>query len=79
MAEDSGAPQEEVFLDLRGLDPPEPLVRILAALEAEPARPLRVRMSREPWPLYAMLAAGGWQRHTRAHEDGGYEILIRRG
>jgi hypothetical protein len=79
MAEESRAPQDEVYLDLRGLDPPEPLVRILAALEAEPARPLRVRMSREPWPLYAMLAAGGWQRRTRAHEDGGYEILIRRG
>lgn len=79
MAEDPGARQDEGFLDLRGLDPPEPLVRILAALEAEPARPLRVRLSREPWPLYAMLAAGGWQRRTRVHEDGGYEILISRG
>jgi hypothetical protein len=71
------ARQAELFLDLRSLDVPvDPLVRVLGALEAEPARPLRVRLAREPSPLYAMLAAGGWAWRTQALADGGYEILI---
>lgn len=71
-------PAGEQFLDLRGLDPPEPLLRIFAALEAAPEHALRVRMSREPFPLYPMLEACGWTGRTRRHEDGGFEVLISR-
>ncbi|MCX7960649.1 MAG: DUF2249 domain-containing protein [Burkholderiales bacterium] len=78
MREHCSGSEDELVLDLCGLDPPEPLARILAALEANPARTLRVRMNREPWPLYAMLGAAGWRHETRALEAGGYEIVIRR-
>lgn len=76
MAAASETHPEELFLDLRALEPPEPLLRIFAALDAAPGRRLRVRLNREPFPLYPMLHAGGWSHRTRAHLEGGYEILI---
>ena len=51
-------------VDLRGLDPPEPLVRILAAIEDAPG-PLAFCLSREPYPLYPLLAAAGWRHQAR--------------
>ena len=46
----------EQELDVRELAPPEPLEAILGALDDMPADDwLRVRLSREPFPLYAML------------------------
>ena len=71
-------PQRERFLDLRGLEPPAPLMRVFEALDAAPDLPLRARFPREPFPLYAMLQAGGWTRRTVACEDGSFEILIER-
>jgi hypothetical protein len=71
-------PEGERVLDLRGLEPPEPLMRVFAALDAAPDQPLRARFQREPFPLYPMLKAGGWIRRTVACEDGGFEILISR-
>jgi hypothetical protein len=55
-------------VDLRGLDPPEPLVRILAAIEEAPG-PLEFRLSREPYPLYPLLAAAGWGHEVRREDD----------
>lgn len=78
MSESSPAPQGERFLDLRGLDPPAPLMRVFEALDAAPDLPLRARFAREPFPLYAMLQAGGWIRRTVARDDGSFEILISR-
>ena len=54
-------------VDLRGLDPPEPLVRILAAIEGAPG-PFQFWLSREPYPLYALLAAAGWRHEVRREE-----------
>ena len=56
-------------VDLRGLDPPEPLVRILAAIEGSPG-PLEFWLSREPYPLYALLSAAGWRHEVRRADDG---------
>ena len=74
---DAPAPDER-FLDLRGLEPPEPLVRIFAALDESPGLPLRARLSREPFPLYPMLLAGGWRRRTERYEDGSCDVVITR-
>ena len=63
-------------VDLRGLDPPEPLVRILDAIEGSPG-PLRFRLSREPFPLYALLAAAGW-RHEVQREEGDVVLVVTR-
>ena len=71
-------PEGERVLDLRGLEPPEPLMRVFAALDAAPDQPLRARFPREPFPLYALLQAGGWTRRTVAREDGSFDVLISR-
>jgi hypothetical protein len=67
-------PQPE---DLRGLDPPEPLVRILAAIEESPG-PLEFWLSREPYPLYALLAAAGWRHEVRRQDDAVLLTITRR-
>jgi hypothetical protein len=76
MPDSSAAPRDERFLDLRGLEPPAPLMRVFEALEAAPHQPLRARFPREPYPLYAMLQAGGWTCRVVTREDGSFEILI---
>jgi hemerythrin superfamily protein len=65
-------------LDVRGLEPPEPFVRIVAALARSPGVRLRVLIHREPFPLYDALEERGLRWHTRALEDGSFEILIER-
>ncbi len=46
----------ECYLDVMPLEPPEPMERILNALDGMPAGDwLRVRLRREPFPLYNVL------------------------
>ncbi|HEX5128941.1 MAG TPA: DUF2249 domain-containing protein [Usitatibacter sp.] len=63
-------------VDLRSLDPPEPLVRILAAIE-DASGPRVFLLSREPYPLYALLAAAGW-RHEVRREAGDVVLTVSR-
>ena len=44
-------------IDLRGLDPPEPLLRILEALELGSRGPYVFLLAQEPRLLYGVLAA----------------------
>ncbi len=67
-------------LDVTGMEPPEPMLAILEALEQMPDHgALLVRLDREPHPLFRVLEqnqycrSGGWQ------EDRSYELLIWRG
>lgn len=69
---------EAAALDLRGLQPPEPIVRIFEALERAPGEPLRAILPHEPVPLYALLAERGFRYSGTARTDGGYELLIER-
>ena len=66
-------------LDLRELEPPEPFVRIMQRLREAPAAPLRVRIHREPFPLYEELQAQGYRYRAQPLEDGSFEILIEPG
>ena len=68
-------PTLEHFTDLRGLEPPEPLVRILEAIEAPGDGPYRFLLSRNPVPLYALLAMARWKHSIRAGE-GGFELTL---
>jgi uncharacterized protein (DUF2249 family) len=70
------APPAAPALDLRGLQPPEPIVRIFQALERAPGAPLRAILPHEPVPLYALLAERGFRCSGSARADGGYELLI---
>lgn len=65
-------------LDLRGLQPPEPIVRIFEALERFPGEPVRAILPHEPVPLYALLRERGYSYSGEQRADGGYELLIER-
>jgi hypothetical protein len=55
-------------IDLRGLDPPEPLLRVLAALDASEG-PHVFLLPHEPWALYPMLIGTGWRHRARALDE----------
>jgi uncharacterized protein (DUF2249 family) len=65
-------------MDLRGLQPPEPIVRIFQALERGPGAPLRVILPHEPVPLYGLLRERGYSYAGAPRPDGGFEVLIER-
>jgi tRNA 2-thiouridine synthesizing protein A len=69
--------REEVLVDARWLEPPEPLERVLATLELlRPGRRLRLLIHREPLPLYGILDLQGHRHETRPLPDSCYEVLI---
>lgn len=76
----SGAwPVPGTFLDNRGLHPPEPLMRILDALEhLEEGGVLEAVNERDPVFLYPELEARGAAIRVDKRDDGVY-LLIRRG
>jgi hypothetical protein len=63
-------------LDLRGLQPPEPIVRIFEALERAPRTPLCAILPHEPVPLYGLLRERGFSYTGTPRPDGGFEVLI---
>ena len=75
-AAEFGAEPSPPALDLRGLQPPEPIVRIFAALERAPDEPLRAILPHEPVPLYALLRDRGFRCAGETRPDGGYDLLI---
>ncbi len=73
----AGAPP--VVIDARGLLPPEPMERVLAALPAlAPGGEVTLLLYREPFPLYAVLQREGFAWTTRLEPDGTYVITMRR-
>jgi uncharacterized protein (DUF2249 family) len=69
-----------VVLDNRGLEPPQPMMRILEALESlrDDATLLAIN-EREPLFLYPELSERGYQYQTTPHPDGSFHITIGRG
>jgi len=65
-------------MDLRGLQPPEPMTRIFDALQRAPDAPLRVILPHEPVPLYELLRQRGFRYSGRTRSEGGFELLIER-
>lgn len=75
MAAEPANPVHE--LDVRDLEPPEPMQQALAALATlKPGERLRMLHHREPFPLYAMLRERGYTHRTTQLADDTYEILI---
>jgi TusA-related sulfurtransferase len=67
----------EIVVDCVGLEPPEPLERVLHALSsAQENDVVRMLIDREPVPLYRVLAQNGYAHETRSLADGIYEIRI---
>ena len=71
----TGTPVVEV--DARGLEPPQPLVKILEALESLPAGTrLRARTDRRPMHLYAQLEQRGFTGESVEQADGSFVTII---
>ena len=72
------APANEILVDARGLEPPEPMEKVLQTLALlRPDQSIRLLLHREPFPLYALLPDRGYRHDTRMEADGSYVILIR--
>ena len=66
-------------IDARGLEPPEPLIRILDALETLPAGArLRAITDREPCHLFGEATQRGFRHDCTAQPDGSWITLLDR-
>lgn len=66
-------------IDARGLEPPEPLVRILSALESLPAgMRLRAFTDREPCHLFGEVKQRGFRHECNEQPDGSWITILER-
>jgi len=73
-----GAPSD-LEVDARGLEPPQPMVRILEALDSLPAAThLHARTDRRPMHLYPLLEARGFVGESEEQSDGSFVTHIQR-
>lgn len=69
--------EQDIKLDVCGLEPPEPMERALEALShLNKNQRLRMLIDREPHPFYRILDNNGYMHSTHARPDYLYEILI---
>jgi tRNA 2-thiouridine synthesizing protein A len=66
-----------MILDNRGLEPPQPMMRTLAALEnLKENEILTIINDRRPMFLYEQLEELGFKNRTEPQEDGSFKIEI---
>jgi len=66
-------------VDARGLEPPEPMVKILEAVASLPqGAQLRARTDRRPMHLYAQLEQRGFVGDSQEQPDGSFLTVIKR-
>lgn len=66
-----------IMLDVRGLEPPEPMERVLGALSTlGPGEKLLMIIDRQPRPLYRILLNNGYDYRETFKPEGIFEILI---
>lgn len=71
------APAREILVDARGLEPPEPMEKVMTTLELlRPGQSIRMLLHREPFPLYAILAERGYRHATTMQADGSYYVIL---
>lgn len=79
-AEAEAAPENVLLVDARGLEPPEPMRRILEAAETLPAgAELLAHTDRLPVFLLEQLTARGFVHRSEAQSDDSYLTHITRG
>ena len=77
MTQQTGESLADCVVDGRGLEPPEPFERTMAALdEIEPGQKVLLLLGREPFPLYRALALNGFVWQTKHTQSGEVEVLI---
>lgn len=68
---------DPIVVDARGLPHPEPMEKILAALEGlSPGQKILFRIHREPYPLYRILEQNNYEWKLSKTDDGCFDILI---
>ncbi|MCM3122142.1 DUF2249 domain-containing protein [Mesobacillus sp. AQ2] len=68
-----------MVLDNRGLEPPQPMMRTLAALEElDEGQTLTIINDRRPMFLFEQLDELGYLYLTEQQEDGSYRVTISR-
>ncbi|MCM3666605.1 DUF2249 domain-containing protein [Mesobacillus subterraneus] len=68
-----------MLLDNRGLEPPQPMMRTLAALEdLDRGQSLVIINDRRPMFLFEQLDELGYLYLTEQQEDGSYKVTISR-
>ncbi len=68
-----------IEVDARGLEPPQPMVKILEALAGLPeGTGIRARTDRRPMHLYAQLEARGYMGQSEEQNDGSFITHIHR-
>jgi len=66
-------------IDVRGLEPPQPMVAIMRVLEGpERVESLVAHLDREPIYLFPELDERGWAHEILAREPGAVRLAIRR-
>lgn len=68
-------------IDVRGLEPPQPLVNIVRALydrRDEPGAQVVAHLDRDPVMLYPELAERGWVAERLQGDPGEVRLLLRR-
>jgi uncharacterized protein (DUF2249 family) len=74
------SPTTELFLDLCGLFPPEPMERVLDALtQLLDGQHLRIVIDREPVPLFRILERNAYTYRCTQTSPGMFEIVISQG
>ncbi len=72
-------PDKVVELDVRGMEPPEPMMAILQKIhEIDEDTVLLVHHHREPMMLYEKLDETGWQAVANKIEENYYKVVITR-
>lgn len=70
-------PKTDRVIDARGLEPPEPFVLTMDALDRLPkGEKLLLLLYREPYPLYKALGNNGFAHSVEQLTDGTVEVLI---
>ncbi len=73
-------PTTQIFLDLCGMFPPEPMERVLDALtQLEAGQQIRIVIDREPVPLFRILERNAYVYRCTQTSPGLYEIVISQG
>jgi uncharacterized protein (DUF2249 family) len=76
MSDETNNPADRV-IDARELEPPEPFVQTMAALDTlVPGQRLRLILSREPYPLYRALELNGIAWRSERTAAGDFEIVM---
>lgn len=66
-----------IVVDARGLEPPEPMERVLTALDALPrGERLLMLIHIEPRPLFRVLERNQFAYHCELKPEGNFEITI---